>query len=260
VARALTDHFNPRAEDAMEEHKRSLSEAGPPPSAGRSTWENLRDVVLAPSATFTDVRERPRWLVPLLVIAAATLIVSYFMLPLYSEMQRIGLMARDMPQEQKEEALRRMEAFKWVGLAVAPIMVGIVSALIGLFLWGWAAISGAREPQYKVAFTAMVYTGVIGVLQAIAQSIVVAAKGAEQVALEGGPPTFGLALFLERGDLPELLYGLLANVNFFSIWTVVVVALAGRHAMKMSKVAANGFAVVMWWIGGVILAYIGTPS
>jgi hypothetical protein len=101
---------------------------------------------------------------------------------------------------------------------------------------------------------------VIGVLQAIAQSIVVAVKGAEQVALEGGPPTFGLALFLERGDLPKLLYGLLANVNFFSIWTAVVVAIAGIYAMKMSKGAAYGFAIVIWLIGGVILAYTGTPS
>ena len=43
---------------------------------GRSTWENMRDVVLAPSATFEDVRARPRWLVPLLVIMAATLVTA----------------------------------------------------------------------------------------------------------------------------------------------------------------------------------------
>ena len=67
----------------MAEHSEmSTSEAVPPPSTGRSIWQNLRDVVLfALSATFEDVRERPRWLVPLLVIAGLTLILSYFMLP-----------------------------------------------------------------------------------------------------------------------------------------------------------------------------------
>jgi hypothetical protein len=237
-----------------------LSEAGPPPTTGRSTWDNLRDVVLAPSATFEDVRERPRWLIPLLVVMGATLIVSYFMMPLYSEMQRAAVMAGDMTPEQEEQALQGMEMFKWIGLAAAPILVGVVSALIALLLWGWAAISGAREPQYKVAFTAVVYAGVIGILQAIAQAIVVAVKGAEQVALEGGPPTFGLALFLERGDMPRLLYGLLANVNFFSIWTAIVMAIAGVVAMRMSKGAAYGFAIVMWLIGGVFLAFTGTPA
>jgi hypothetical protein len=244
----------------MEEHASPLTEAGPPPATGRSTWDNLRDVVLAPSDTFEDVRERPRWLIPLLVVMVATLIVSYFMMPLYSEMQRAGVMASDMTPEQREQALGGMEAFKWIGLAAGPIMVGIVSALIALLFWGWAAISGARDPQYKVAFTAMVYANVIQILQAVAQAIVVAVKGAEQVALEGGPPTFGLALFLERGDMPRLLYGLLANVNFFSIWAAIVMAIAGVVAMRMSKGAAYGFAIVMWLIGGVILAFTGTPS
>lgn len=241
----------------MAENERSSSEAGPPPPTGRSTWDNLRDVVLAPSATFEDVRERPRWLVPLIVIAAATLLVSFFLMPLYGEMQRVALMARDMTDQQREQALRQMESFKYVGLVFGPIMVAIFSAIFGLLLWGWAAISGAREPQYKVAFTAIVYTGVIGVLQLIAQSIVVALKGAEQVALEGGPPTFGLALFLERGDMPKLLWGLLANINFFSIWTAIVVALAGIHALRMSKGAAYGFAIATWLIGAVMLAFTG---
>ena len=244
----------------MEEHARPLSEAGAPPATGRSIWDNLRDVVLAPSDTFEDVRERPRWLIPLLVVMVATLIVSYFMMPLYSEMQRAGVMASDMTPEQREQALGSMEAFKWIGLAAGPIMVGIISALIALLFWGWAAISGARDPQYKVAFAAMVYANVIQILQAVAQAIVVAVKGAEQVALEGGPPTFGLALFLERGDMPRLLYGLLANVNFFSIWAAIVMAIAGVVAMRMSKGAAYGFAIVMWLIGGVILAFTGTPS
>lgn len=244
----------------MEEHARPLSDAGPTPANGRSTWDNLRDVVLAPSDTFEDVRERPRWLIPLLVVMVATLIVSYFMMPLYSEMQRAGVMASDMTPEQREQAMRGMEAFKWIGLAAGPIMVGIVSALIALLFWGWAAISGARDPQYSVAFTAMVYANVIQILQAVAQAIVVAVKGAEQVALEGGPPTFGLALFLERGDMPRLLYGLLANVNFFSIWAAIVMAIAGVVAMRMSKGAAYGFAIAMWLIGGVILAFTGTPG
>lgn len=239
----------------MEEHERAADDVAMAPPPGRSTWENIRDVVLAPSATFEDVRARPRWLVPLLVIMAATLITSWLMLPLYSELQRIGIMARDMPAEQREQALQSIERFKYVGLAFGPIMVAIFSALFALLFWGWAAISGAREPTYKVAFTAMIYSGFIQILQAIAQAIVVALKGAEQVAREGGPPTFGLALFMERGDLPRLLWGLLANINFFSIWGTIVLAIAGVHALRMSKGAAWGFAIAMWLITGLFLAF-----
>jgi hypothetical protein len=216
----------------------------------------MRDVVLAPSATFEDVRARPRWLVPLLVIMAATLVTSFVMLPLYTELQRAGVMARgEMSDEQREQALQAMETFKYVGLVAGPILVAVFTALFSLLFWGWAAISGAREPTYKIAFTALIYTGVIQILQAVAQAIVVTVKGAEQVAREGGPPTFGLALFMERGDMPALLWGFLANINFFSIWGAIVLAIAGVHAMRMGKGAAWGFAIFLWLIGGLFLAF-----
>ena len=237
----------------MEEHARSDVSTAPPP--GRSVWENMRDVVLAPSATFEDVRARPRWLTPLLVIMALTIVTSFFMMDLYMEMQRAGVMARDMTAEQREQALQAMENFRYVGLVFGPIMVAVFSAIFALLFWGWAAISGAREPTYKVAFTALIYTGVIQILQAIAQAIVVNLKGAEQVAREGGPPTFGLALFMERGDMPRLLWGLLANINFFAIWGAIVLAIAGVHALRMSKGAAWGFAIAMWLITGLFLAF-----
>ncbi|HET7691604.1 MAG TPA: YIP1 family protein [Gemmatimonadota bacterium] len=239
----------------MEEHAREASDVSATSPTGRSVWDNMRDVVLAPSATFEDVRARPRWLVPLLVIMAATLVTSFIMMPLYTELQRAGVMARDMPAEQREQALQAMETFKYVGLIAGPLLVAIFTAIFALLFWGWAAISGAREPTYKIAFTALIYTGVIQILQAVAQAIVVALKGAEQVAREGGPPTFGLALFMERGDMPALLWGLLANINFFSIWGAVVVAIAGVHAMRMGKGGAWGFAILLWLIGGLFLAF-----
>ncbi len=43
-------------------------------SDGRSVAKNFGDVILEPSATFEDVAERPRWLVPLIVIAVAKIV------------------------------------------------------------------------------------------------------------------------------------------------------------------------------------------
>lgn len=233
----------------MDQHadlSHSSSNAG-----GRSVWQNLIDVVFAPVATFDDVREHPRWLIPLLVVTALTLVVSFLMIPVTLELQRAQMAGRGMTPEQIESALGMVRIFSIIG---APVAVVVFTALFALLFWGWAAISGAHQASYKVAFTAMIYTGVIQILQAVAQTIVVFTKGAEQVAREGGPPTFGLALFLDRGDMPGLLWGFLANINFFSIWGAIVLAIAGIHAMRMSKGAAYGFAIVMWLLGGVFLS------
>lgn len=226
-------------------------------AGGRSVVRNLIDVVFAPSATFEDTREHPRWLVPLLIVMALTVVVSFLLMPMTVEVQRTQMAARDMTAEQIENALGMVRIFS---VGIAPIAVVVFTALFALLFWGWASISGAREPNYKVAFTAMIYSGVIQILQAFAQAIVVFTKGAEQVAREGGPPTFGLALFMERGDMPGLLWGLLSAVNFFAIWSLIVTAIAGIHALRMSKGAAYSFAIFTWLIGAFFLSFGGQAA
>ena len=220
----------------------------------RSTWDNFRDVILEPSATFEDVSRRPKVLVPLIIMCVATTIISYFLMPLYAELQELGLARQEMSPEQREQAQRMMENFKWLGLVFAPVSVVFFTAIFALLFWAWGAISGAKNATFKIAFSALVYGGAIYILQGIAQAIVVQVKGAEQVALEGGPPTFGLALFLERGDMGRWLWGLLASVNFFAIWSAIVVAIAGVYALKMSKGSAYAFAVVSWLIAALMFA------
>lgn len=221
----------------------------------RSMAENFRDVVVDPAAAFEDVAERPRWLMPLIVLAVATLVVSYFMMPVWSEMQQAELARQEMSAEQVEQSQRMMEVFKWVGLGMVPVITAVIMAIWAFLFWGWGTMAGARNARFDVALSAVVYAGLIYLFQAIAQAIVVAAKGAERVAAEGGPPTFGVTLFLERGEMSGLLWGFLANVNFFSIWYAVVIGIAGQHALKMGKGASWGFAVVVWVISGIFLAF-----
>jgi hypothetical protein len=226
----------------------------------RSIWKNFSDLIFEPSATFDDVAERPRWFLPLIVLLAGVIVASFFLVPLWTEMQQLSLSEREMSPEQREQARAGMEAFKWIGLAVAPIIYVAITALMALLLWGWAAMSGARNAEYRVAFTALVYIGLTGFLQMVLQAVVVAVKGAEQVAREGGPPLFGLSLFLDRGDMPKLLWGQLANINFFAIWSAILVGIAGVRALKMSRGSATALAVVIFLITGLLTAFQGGPQ
>lgn len=225
--------------------------------AGRSVWENLRDVVVEPSATFEEVAERPTWLVPLLVILGVTVVVTFLSMPLWSEMQELAMAERGMSAEQREQAVQQMEVFQWLGLVIAPIATAVMIAIVAFIFYGWAAVTGARNARYPVAFAATVYAGVIMLFQSIGQAVVIQLKGAEQVAREGGPPTFGLALFIERGDMPAVVWGFVQNVNFFSIWYTVVLAIAGIHALKMGKGSAWSFAIAMWVVGGLLMMLQG---
>ena len=225
--------------------------------ASRSMWTNFKDVILEPSATFEDVGRRPKWVGPLVVIMVATLVTSFLLMPLWLELQRLGAIRQDIPAERREQAMQMMETFKWVGLALAPIMAGIFTAVFALFFWAWGAISGGKNASFKIAFSSLLYAGIIIVIQSVAQWVVMLVKGAEQVALEGGMPTFGLALFVERGDMNRFLWGFVQSVNFFSIWQAVVVAIAGIYALRMTKGSATTFAIAMWLLGIVLFAFQG---
>lgn len=220
---------------------------------GRSVWQNFADVVMEPSATFEDVGERPRWVVPLVVIVVATVIVSIFLTPVQMEVQKLQIMER-FDGEQQEAALRQIEQFGKFGPAITVIATPVFLAIFGFLFWGFGLVSGARNATFKVAFTSMIYLGTIQVLMQLAQLVVVQIKGAGTVAREGGLPLFGLSLFMERGDLPLAIWTFVVGLNFFTIWYAIVMGIAGVHALKMSKGAAGTFAVVMWVLGSLLMA------
>lgn len=222
---------------------------------GRPIGQNFRDVVFAPRATFEDVAERPRWVAPLLILAAILLAMAFFNLPMVEELQRTAIMDdQRLSDAQREQTLGQLATWKWVGVAAAPIVFGVVTAFMGLLLWGWSVIAGAKNAEYPIAFTALVYASAVTVLQVVLQALVIAIKGAETVAREGGPPLFGLSLFVDRGDMPALLWGQLANINFFSIWYSVLVALAAIYALKASRRAAYALGVAVFVISGFLTA------
>ena len=227
-------------------------------AAERSVLRNFSDAIFAPSETFEDVGRHPRILVPLLLLLAAVSIVAWFHMPVWSELQTLTIAKNpDLTPEQREAAIAGMENYMWIGLAITPIGFGVVLALSALLFWGWAAISGAGNADYKIAYSSLIYASVVIVVQMILQTVVIGIKGAEQVAREGGPPLFGLSLFLDRDEWPRLVWGLLASLNFFSIWYTILVVIAGIHALRMSRGSAIAVAVAMFLVGAVLLSFQG---
>ena len=88
----------------------------PSTTAERSVWKNFSDAIFAPGETFLDVGRRPRVLVPLLLLLAAVLIVSWFHMPVWSELQAIKMAANKTaasgPPSSKPAAAKRTAGVK----------------------------------------------------------------------------------------------------------------------------------------------------
>src|SRR5579871_4972454 len=120
-------------------------------SAPMGEFSRVLGVFFEPTKTFTDVAERPRWLVPMLISIAAGLVLIYLFNshvgwePMLRRAFENSPRAQQLDPEQRQRALdlqlRIVPIFSYVGTIVGPallyligggIILGIVKGLLGV--------------------------------------------------------------------------------------------------------------------------------
>ncbi|MDX1660973.1 MAG: YIP1 family protein [Gemmatimonadota bacterium] len=217
------------------------------PPADRSAWANARDVFVAPSRTFRDVREDPRILPPLLFLVAAGALAMTFVMVVTGPPDAMERMLEDAGLPGGSFGTVAITFFAVVSVAItAPL----VSALVASLLWAWSTLRDGVT-TFAVAFAAILWSRLVGMLETAANGI---AMHAVDRGLSG--VTIGPSLVVPPDQVSGPLYGALMHLNVFSIWVAVLTAWAGIHAMGLERRDAWLFAVVLWTIG-LVFAMLG---
>jgi hypothetical protein len=240
--------------------------ARPPALARRpSLLASLTGVVVRPAATFRDVALWPRWIGSLAVVVGAVLIITLAGLPFMWRILVEQFEAVGGPAEMKPLVL---------GVSLAGALAGAVlgppfwAAILAVVMWGWAKIVDERHVPFVVAMAAAAHVGVIVVLRALAGTVLLAlGYGADVVGLGMSPASkLGLGGLFDPTAMPAPIYGALAQVELFSIWMAVVIAVAGVHALGMRKGSAAAVAVLVWFLNamlqfvGVAVTMLNSPA
>lgn len=226
-------------------------EAAPAASGGMSFLGRLVGVFVSPAATFDDVRERPKWLPALLLIAGVFLILA-LVIPesLYRETVEAQMAARG--QEVPPEAMARATGFARIGGIVTSVVFPGVGALVigGILYLVFVLLAGA-EARFVQFFAATVYAQLISTLGAVVTTPVAIAQGDLQTRLS-------LALLvpgLEEG----FLYGLLNAITIFGVWTAIVLGIGvARVSRTVSSGAAVGIVLGLYAVWAVVFALFST--
>lgn len=97
-----------------------------PETEAASIWSLMVNVLVEPARTFSQLRQKPRWVVPFLVLLVAVVLASILMSPYVAEMQMDALRQNpNMTQEQQDAAVQFMKS---------PIF-GAVTAISYLFFF-----------------------------------------------------------------------------------------------------------------------------
>jgi hypothetical protein len=217
--------------------------------------EALADVVrvlFEPTAVFQRVRERPRFLVPFLVIAAVQIVLAIVNMPFVMQVMRsqMGEVPAGSPDPSK---------FAWIGIIFAPLGILIFMLIATLVLWVLVSILGG-DGKFGTLLSVVVYAAVPSVLLAgIIGALVLQLRGAEGLTsmLDLQPP---LGLDLLAPSVTGFAGAVLKGINPFSIWGLVLTAIGVSETHRLSRSTGYTVAVIYFVIALLIGAMFAGMS
>jgi hypothetical protein len=218
-----------------------------------SSFGRLFGVLFAPGKTFRSIAERPTWLVALLVLLVSAGLMAYIagMRTDYRDMMIQG--AKDKGQQaseaQLEQGITMMEKIGPIMSAiVAPLFIaGIV--LFSAFLYWLAFKFTGSDFSYKSSLAVSLYASMPVVIMLLLSIPVLLSRSTITYAdmkRSGGSYLQSNLAFLAPEGAQGWLTALLASVDFFSIWALVLTIIGFRAVTRKPTQSVAITAIVIW--------------
>jgi membrane protein, antimicrobial resistance system len=208
---------------------------------------DLFKVLFEPTAVFERVREKPRFLVPFLVLAVITVLIVGLQLP-YTR----AAMAQ-MPNMTPEQA-QAASKFAPIGLVIAPIFYCLFLLVNALVLWVSVSVLGAGaggEAKYGTLLSVATYASVAYTLLQVIGVIVLMMRGTSSVtSMVDLQPALGLDLLAP--DAKGFTLALLRGINPFTLYGLFLTATGVAVTSRTSKGVAYTAAMIQFVISLLI--------
>ncbi|MBN1550809.1 YIP1 family protein [bacterium] len=213
---------------------------------GLGVFERIFGIFTSPKETFQDINNKPNWLVPFLVLIAVVIVVQFMLLDIGLADQLARLEAREMPEAQMEIARTQMQGpLKYIQFAVIPIMTLLTWCIVsGIHLFFTNVVFGG-ETTFKKMFAVISWSSLIGIISTVLRMIMVMSKGTSYgvtTSLAILMPTPGL------GETPSILFRLLAHLDIFAIWGLVLFAIGISKISKLDINKSASVVIINWLI------------
>ena len=226
-----------------------------PQPAGMGEFSRIVGVFFEPTKAFTDIAQRPSWIVPMILVILAVIGVTTVI------SQRIGWdrvfrhqaetnsRMQQMPADQKEQAVAMQVEFASVGgYAGAIVGVPLYDVVVAAVLLGIAGGIMSGGMRFKQVFAVVCYSGLPGVISAILTIVVIFLKNPDDFNLQN-PLAFNVGAFMDPNTASKFAYSVASSLDLFVIWTILLMA-TGLKAAAGKKLTFTGalVAVVVPWL------------
>jgi hypothetical protein len=195
---------------------------------------DLFRVLYEPTVVFERLRDKPRWLEPLLAIAVLYLIIFFLMQPFTKVVTEAAMQAAMQQRGMAPDQMPKMSGvFVAVGAVIAVLVLVIILVIGAVVLWVNTSIF-AGEAKFGTLFSVTAYTSIMFVLQQAVVLVILMVRGVENVTSPDDlQPALGLDLLLPGAK--GFLGGLLKGINPFSVIGYYLCGIGVSVTHKTSK-------------------------
>jgi Yip1-like protein len=230
----------------------------PAPPSGGITDNSLGRVAGAlwkPRETFASIAARPTWAVALLVIVAASTLVTVLWIPKIdvAEMvrDRIASSGQSVPADRIESAVALMSRLKWA-MFLGPVLILqpiVIAGAAFVFYLVFRVVGSEQSYRQSLGVTVHAFLP-LAIASLLAVPILLGrdSLSTEEV-MSGGVLASNLG-FLAPEDASPAIRALLQSLDFFTLWTVILLFVGYRQSSRLSKTSVAISVVCVWglWV------------
>jgi len=213
---------------------------------------DLMKVVYEPAAVFERVRERPRFLAPVLAVMLVSVAIGFLALP-YVKAALAPVLAQaaaargGTPPDVGKIAIGQ--------ILFSAVVVPVFVALVGGLLWVAVSLFGV-DGRYRLLTSVAAYASITYIVQLVAGLVVLSLRGVESVTSPLDlQPGFGLDLLAP--DATGFVGGVLRGINVFSVWGCGLNGIGIATTHRTSKGTGYGAAAVAFAVTVLLLGLLG---
>ncbi len=240
----------------------STSPSAPLEQAPLSEVERVVDTFVAPTKTFLDLRRSSRWLVPWLLIAMSSVALVYVVdskvgmeTVANNQMASQPKMAAKLDQLSPEERAARIQTiakytriFGYANPIVLLIVIAIIAAIyMASFNFGFGA-----DLSFNQCLAISMYASLPAILKALIAILGIVVGGGQGFTFES-PVASNLGGLVDPSS--HFLHSIATSLDLFTIWSLVLTAIAYAVLTKAKRGACFGV-VFGWWAIEVLIGAI----
>jgi hypothetical protein len=231
----------------------SPATAPPPPPAAPGPkpngFQRIIGVLISPDETFASIARQPDFLAPLLLIIVLSTVGGFifaqrvdFTAPAREAMEQRG----NMSEAQMESAVKISAMIgKIVSYASPLVSVIILLVIAAVMLLAFRLMGG--EGNFKQAFSVTLYAWMPLILFNVILVVIIAVKSGV-TALDLPTLVMSNPAFLVTMKEHPLLFSLLAVIDIFAIWSLVLFIFGFSYVAGFSKSKSASVVITVWVI------------